>query len=384
MVAQQQLQPLLLSSEPVTSGTTTTTTSALTNTASSSISTANRKRRVVALPGSVVTVNLHLEPENGFVPEPLFDMTGTIQFVLGGGNYLPGMHELIQGMAIKEHATTSLDAGWGERRSDMLVRVPLQNFKSVSAEQLKVGSVLNLASGLQVTVTEVNMNDETVVLDANPPLAGSSYTCDVTIEAVEEVPSWKFEYHNSETAHLNSNNDKYEVCTFALGCFWGAELAFQRVPGVVGTKVGYSQGFTINPTYDEVCTGTTHHREAVQVVFDTSVTSFPVMQQTALDLLKATARPSSSASSLLGVSQLFDTEEERLSPSEQYRHGVYYHTDEQRLAAEETIDLDRNIYNIELLPAKIFYTAEDSHQQYLLKGGQSARKGAKETIRCFG
>jgi peptide-methionine (S)-S-oxide reductase len=376
---QQQQEPLPLSSEPATSGTTTT---ALTMTASSGTSTASRKRRVVALPGSVVTLNLHLEPENGFVPEPLFDMTGTIQFVLGGGNYLPGMHELVQGMAIKEHATTSLDAGWGERRSDLLVTVPSQNFKNASAEQLKVGSVLNLVSGLQVTVTEVNMNDETVVLDANPPLAGSSYACDVTIEAVEEVPSWKFEYHNSESAH--SNNDKYEVCTFALGCFWGAELAFQRVPGVVGTKVGYSQGFTINPTYDQVCTGTTHHREAVQVVFDTTVTSFPVMLQTALDLLKTLARPSSSSSSLVGASQLFDTEEEKLSPSKQYRHGVYYHTDEQRLAAEETIDLDHNIYNIELLPAKTFYTAEDSHQQYLLKGGQSARKGAKEPIRCFG
>jgi peptide-methionine (S)-S-oxide reductase len=342
------------------------------------------------MPGNVVTINLNLEPENGFVPEPLFDTKGTIQFVLGGGNYLPGMHELVQGMSVKEHATTSLDAGWGERRSDLLVTVPLHKFKSVSVDQVKVGSVLNLDSGLQVTVTELNMTDETVVLDANPPLAGSSYACDVTVEAVEEVPSWKFEYHNPEISsdyesrsrHLN--NDKYEVCTFALGCFWGAELTFQRVPGVVGTTVGYSQGFTVNPTYDQVCTGTTHHREAVQVVFDTTVTSFPVLLQTALKLLAATARPSSSSSSLVGASQLFDTEEEKLSPSKQYRHGVYYHTDEQRLAAEETIDLDHNIYEIELLPAKTFYTAEESHQQYLLKGGQSARSSAKEPVRCYG
>jgi peptide-methionine (S)-S-oxide reductase len=337
-----------------------------------------------------VTLKLHLEPENGFVPEPLFDTTGTIQFVLGGGNYLPGMHELVQGMAVKEHATTSLDSGWGERRSDLLVTVPLQNFKSVSLEQVQVGSVLNLASGLQVTVTELNMNDGIVVLDANPPLAGSSYACEVTVEAVEEVPSYKFEYHELEPSgeiefksrHLS--NSKYDVSTFALGCFWGAELAFQRVPGVVGTTVGYSQGFTVNPTYDEVCTGTTHHREAVQVVFDTTVTSFPVLLQTALKLLAATAKPSSSSSLLLGVSQLFETEEEKNSPSKQYRHGVYYHTEDQRLAAEATIDLDHNIYEIELLPAKTFYTAEDPHQQYLLKGGQSARKGAKEPIRCFG
>jgi peptide-methionine (S)-S-oxide reductase len=379
MVAQQQQQPLPLSSEAATSG--TTTSAALTNNASSTSS--SRIRKVVASPGNVVTLNLHLEPENGFVPEPLFDTKGTIQFVLGGGNYLPGMHELVQGMAVKEHATTSLDSGWGERRSDLLVTVPLQNFSSVSIEQVQVGSVLNLASGLQVTVTELNMSDETVVLDANPPLAGSSYACEVTVEAVEEVPSWKFEYHNPESSsEIESKNNKYEVCTFALGCFWGAELAFQRVPGVVGTTVGYSQGFTINPTYDQVCTGTTHHREAVQVVFDTTVTSFPVLLQTALKLLAATAQPSSSSSSLVGASQLFDTEEEKMS--KQYRHGVYYHTDEQRLAAEETIDLNHNIYEIDILPAKTFYTAEDPHQQYLLKGGQSARKGAKEPIRCFG
>jgi peptide-methionine (S)-S-oxide reductase len=379
MVAQQQQQPLPLSSEAATSG--TTTSAALTNNASSTSS--SRIRKVVASPGNVVTLNLHLEPENGFVPEPLFDTKGTIQFVLGGGNYLPGMHELVQGMAVKEHATTSLDSGWGERRSDLLVTVPLQNFSSVSIEQVQVGSVLILASGLQVTVTELNMSDETVVLDANPPLAGSSYACEVTVEAVEEVPSWKFEYHNPESSsEIESKNNKYEVCTFALGCFWGAELAFQRVPGVVGTTVGYSQGFTINPTYDQVCTGTTHHREAVQVVFDTTVTSFLVLLQTALKLLAATAQPSSSSSSLVGASQLFDTEEEKMS--KQYRHGVYYHTDEQRLAAEETIDLNHNIYEIDILPAKTFYTAEDPHQQYLLKGGQSARKGAKEPIRCFG
>jgi peptide-methionine (S)-S-oxide reductase len=389
MVAQQQqqLQPLPLSPESATTSiTSATTTTALTNNGSNS----GRIRKVVASPGNVVTLKLHLEPENGFVPEPLFDTTGTIQFVLGGGNYLPGMHELVQGMAVNEHATTSLDSGWGERRADLLVTVPLHNFKSVSIEQVQVGSILNLASGLQVTVIELNMNDESVVLDANPPLAGSSYACEVTVEAVEEVPSYKFEYHDLkpssdiESKSRHSSNSKYEVSTFALGCFWGAELAFQRVPGVVGTTVGYSQGFTENPTYDEVCTGNTHHREAVQVVFDTTVTSFPVLLQTALKLLAATAKPSSSNSSLVGMAQLFETEEEKLSPSKQYRHGVYYHTDEQRLAAEATIDLDHNIYEIELLPAKTFYTAEDPHQQYLLKGGQSARKGAKEPIRCFG
>jgi peptide-methionine (S)-S-oxide reductase len=260
------------------------------------------------------------------------------------------------------------------------VNSPLVGSSYACDVTLKVVDVLNLES---LQVAEMSMNGEIVVLDANLPLMGSSSACDVTLEIVEELPSWKFEYHNSKTAH--SSYDKYEVCTFALGCFWGAELAFQRVPGVVGTTVGYSQGFTINPTYEQVCTGTTQHREAVQVVFDTTVTSFPILLQTALERLVATAEPSSSSSnsSLVEASQLFDSEEEGLSPSKQYHHGVYYHTDEQRLTVEEMIGVDHNVYEIELLPAKTFYAAEDSHQKYLLKGGQCARKGANEPIRCY-
>jgi peptide-methionine (S)-S-oxide reductase len=59
-----------------------------------------------------------------------------------------------------------------------------------------------------------------------------------------------------------------------LGCFWGLELAFQRVPGVVKTEVGFTQGGKKNPTYEEVCTGTTGHVEAIQVTFDSSAIKY--------------------------------------------------------------------------------------------------------------
>jgi len=360
------------------------------STATMTASSAGRKRRIAATIGSVVTVDLLLEPEAGFVPEPLFDTVGRIQFVLGWGNYLPGLHLLVEDMHEQETAAvTSLDAGWGDRRADLLVTVPKERLSaSINVDALKIGSVLNLQGNLKVAVAEIN--DDGVVLDANPPLAGSCYTCKhLTVLKVQQVPAYKFEYHlapplqsqSPQDSDLPVDESRYDVCTFALGCFWGAELAFQRETGVVGSVVGYSQGRTINPTYDQVCTGSTHHREAVQVVFDTQQTCFATLLQTALERLAATVGGTSSTAAAATM-RVFDTPEEQ--SSKQYRHGVYYHTDEQRDIALEAVAANNNLYKIEVKPAKTFYRAEEWHQQYLLKGGQSARKGAKETIRCFG
>jgi peptide-methionine (S)-S-oxide reductase len=166
------------------------------------------------------------------------------------------------------------------------------------------------------------------------------------------------------------------IATFAGGCFWGLELAYQRVPGVVYTAVGYSQGPEDNPTYNQVCSGATGHTEAVAVYYDPNEVTYE---------------------------QLLDAFFDRVNPTtvngqgndygKQYRTGVYFHTKEQEEIARARFEQEQRQYKkriaTELLEAKPFWPAEKYHQQYLEKGGrmgnpQSAAKGATDTIRCYG
>jgi peptide-methionine (S)-S-oxide reductase len=301
--------------------------------------------------GDIVTVQLDLRPEN-FVPEPLFDTTGRIQLVLGWGNYLPGLHELIKGCTQGDSVkNVSIDAGWGKSRQDLIIRFPKRKILELGVK-LRVGSSLRLKGGIQVLVKEIEQDH--VVLDANPPLAGTSYSCSFTILDIED-----------------RENSKYQQATFALGCFWGAELAFMRRDGVVGTKVGYSQGITTNPTYYQVCEGNTQHREAVQLIFDTTKVSYQELVQLALERLSQT-------DTVYDLGSLFDQD------ATQYKHGIYYHTPEQKTWAQSALETNRRVRRVELLDATTFYDAELQHQQYLYKGGQSARKDAKASIRCYG
>jgi peptide-methionine (S)-S-oxide reductase len=324
-----------------------------------------------ASPGDVVTIQLDLTPENGFVPETLFDTSGKLSFVLGWGNFLPGLHELIDGMSVGEELSgVSIDAGWGERNPDLIIQVPKSNLKKMkSIENITEGAVLNLQGGIQVSVIQVT--GDTIIVDANPPLAGSSYSCSLKVLNIDPFPTSKLQYQGSKSS-TEEESKNFEVATFAMGCFWGGELAFMRVPGVVGTRVGYTQGLTQNPTYEEVSQGNTKHREALMVVYDPRVVSYSELVRVFMDRLAAT------------ISQykieLFHDEYTSL----QYQHGIYYNNDEQRCKAEEAIASNNNSYKVEVNPAAVFYDAEEYHQQYLLKGGQSARKEAKETIRCFG
>lgn len=328
--------------------------------------------RRTAQVGDVVTIDLNLTPENGYVPHPLFDTSGIITFILGWGNYLPGLHALVERMEEGESVqNVSVDAGWGKRRPELLVTVPKSQLKSIKdLTIIKRGCYLNLEGGIQVLVT--NVTADTITVDANPPLAGASYRCDLTIRQVESLPA---NLLSSSTNLCDSEEgSRYQVATFGLGCFWGAQLAFTRMHGVVGTKVGYTQGIQLNPTYEQVCEGKTRHREAVTVVYNPEEVTYGELMKVAMGRLEQTT-------DVFKIHELFAAGDD--DESDQYRHGFYYHTDEQKRQAEEFLN-EESRFRIELLPATTFYDAEDYHQHYLLKGGQSARKGAKDTIRCFG
>jgi peptide-methionine (S)-S-oxide reductase len=148
------------------------------------------------------------------------------------------------------------------------------------------------------------------------------------------------------------------VAYFALGCFWGAERLFWEMDGVYSTAVGYQEGTTPNPTYEEVCSGRTGHAEAVMVAFDPTKVSYE-------DLLKKFFEEHDPTQ---GMRQGNDV-------GTQYRSGIYFVNDAQKETAErvrDAYDADlraagKEPVTSEIAPAGPFYYAEDYHQQYLHK-----------------
>ena len=147
--------------------------------------------------------------------------------------------------------------------------------------------------------------------------------------------------------------------TFGAGCFWGVEAAFRRVPGVVSTAVGYMGGTMENPTYHDVCTGTTGHAEVVQVEYDPSQVPYDDL----LNIFWAIHDPTS----LNCQGPDFGA---------QYRSVIFFHDVDQRtaaLASKRKLELSgRHQQPIvtEIAPATTFYRAEEYNQQYLETQGQ--------------
>ncbi|HUJ96629.1 MAG TPA: peptide-methionine (S)-S-oxide reductase MsrA [Stellaceae bacterium] len=149
-----------------------------------------------------------------------------------------------------------------------------------------------------------------------------------------------------------------ETAIFGLGCFWGAERCFWRLPGVYTTAVGYAGGYTPNATYEEVCSGLTGHTEAVLVVFDPKQVSYETLLKTFWESHDPTQ----------GMRQGNDV-------GTQYRSAIYWTTPEQRRLAEASRDAyqqalsraGRGAISTEIAEAGEFFYAEDYHQQYLAK-----------------
>jgi peptide-methionine (S)-S-oxide reductase len=152
--------------------------------------------------------------------------------------------------------------------------------------------------------------------------------------------------------------DGYQVAVFGLGCFWGDELMFWKVPGVWSTSVGYAAGSTPHPTYEEVCSGRTGHAEVVRVVFDPTVVSYA-------DLLKLFWEAHNPTQ---GMRQGNDV-------GTQYRSIVLTTSPEQQTEAEasrvayQKAMSQRGYGEIttSVVPLGDYYYAEDRHQQYLAK-----------------
>ena len=149
-----------------------------------------------------------------------------------------------------------------------------------------------------------------------------------------------------------------EKATFAAGCFWGVEATFRQIPGVLGTRVGYTGGRTDNPTYKEVCTDNTGHAEAVEVDYDPAKVAYN-------DLLKVFWENHD------------PTQVNRQGPDwgTQYRSAIFFHGPQQEAAArasKEAIEKARRYSKpiaTQIVPAVKFFEAEDYHQQYLEKRG---------------
>lgn len=149
-----------------------------------------------------------------------------------------------------------------------------------------------------------------------------------------------------------------ETATFGAGCFWGVQAAFDRIPGVLETAVGYEGGTLERPSYREVCTDRTGHAEVVQVEYDPSKVSYAQL----LDVFWNAHDP---------------TQVNRQGPDygSQYRTVIFYHDDEQKAEAEASkraLDESRRFscpIATQIVPAAPFYRAEEYHQRYLEKRG---------------
>lgn len=152
-----------------------------------------------------------------------------------------------------------------------------------------------------------------------------------------------------------------EQATFAAGCFWGVEATFNALDGVTDTRVGYSGGTTVDPSYQQVCTGTTGHAEVVRVEYDPQHISYTQLLSVFWQCHNPTTR-----------------DRQGVDIGSQYRSAIFFHDAQQQQLAEQSKQQQAKHYSAiivtEVSPAGPFYKAEEYHQRYFAKHGHDVCK----------
>lgn len=276
-----------------------------------------------------------------------------LQFIVDDGKVVKGLEELVVGMKVGDvrQAVVTPDKAYGERLSNMMAKLQ----KSQAPEGVKVGIQVGLQNGMTAVVTEED--DESFTIDANHPLAGRDVGYEVELLSV-------------------SPRERIHEAFFGGGCFWGVELKFQRVPGVLDTEVGYSNGHVDGVTYEDVCSGQTGHNEVVRVRYDEGTISFEDLVTRFFDFHDPTT-----------------LDRQGNDVGTQYRSGIYVTNEEQKQIAERVIEDLQPKFSGQIVTevdmVDKYNCAEEYHQQYLEKGGrfgrpQSAAKNCSDPIRCYG
>lgn len=151
----------------------------------------------------------------------------------------------------------------------------------------------------------------------------------------------------------NTPSPAIEIATLGGGCFWCLEAVYDKIKGVESVESGYTGGQTTDPTYDDICTGTTGHAEVVKITFDPSLITYGELLEVFFTIHDPTT-----------------LNRQGNDRGTQYRSVIYYHSPEQKATAEQVI-ADMNASGIwsapivtEIAPATLFYSAENYHQEY--------------------
>jgi peptide methionine sulfoxide reductase msrA/msrB len=178
----------------------------------------------------------------------------------------------------------------------------------------------------------------------------------IGIAALVLVSALYITYRSPNSTQIISDLSDYEVATFAGGCFWCIEAAFETTNGVVEAVSGYTGGHTVNPTYDQVLTKTTGHLEAVQVYYDPRKVSYSEL----LNVYWRNIDPTDDKG------QFFDK-------GTQYLTAIFYGNEEQRILAEKSkqeLELSDRFSDpivTKIIEFDVFYKAEEYHQDYYKK-----------------